>query len=73
MFHLVRRLLALIVAIAVVLMRTEPDPETRPRLVLGSAMIGLPVLGLWHLWSGSPADPAARMSDSLLQLLAGQL
>ncbi|MBJ7400167.1 DNA translocase FtsK [Mycolicibacterium sp.] len=50
----------LIIAVAVVLMRTEPDPETRPRLVLGSAMIGLPVLGLWHLWSGSPADPAAR-------------
>lgn len=50
----------LIVAVAVILMRTEPDPETRPRLVLGSAMIGLPVLGLWHLWSGSPTDPAAR-------------
>ncbi len=50
----------LIAAIAVILMRTEPDPEARPRLVLGSAMIALPVLGLWHLWSGSPADPAAR-------------
>ncbi len=50
----------LIVAIAVILMRTEPYPPTRPRLVLGAAMIGLPVLGLWHLWSGSPADPAAR-------------
>ncbi|MBU3749286.1 MAG: DNA translocase FtsK, partial [Mycobacterium sp.] len=46
--------------IAVVLMRTEPDPEARPRLVLGAAMICLPVLGLWHLWSGSPTDPAAR-------------
>ena len=50
----------LIAAIAVILMRTEPYPEARPRLVLGSAMIALPVLGLWHLWSGSPADPAAR-------------
>ena len=50
----------LIAAIAVIIMRTEPYPEARPRLVLGSAMIALPVLGLWHLWSGSPADPAAR-------------
>ncbi|WP_202914971.1 MULTISPECIES: DNA translocase FtsK [unclassified Mycolicibacterium] len=47
-------------AIAVVLMRTEPDPESRPRLILGSAMIALPLLGLWHLWSGSPQDPIAR-------------
>ncbi|MHC9293493.1 DNA translocase FtsK 4TM domain-containing protein [Mycobacterium sp. LTG2003] len=46
--------------IAVTLMRTEPDPEARPRLILGSAMIALPALGLWHLWSGSPADPIAR-------------
>jgi len=46
--------------VAVVLMRTEPDPETRPRLILGAAMITLPVLGLWHLFSGAPADPAAR-------------
>ncbi|WP_217157360.1 DNA translocase FtsK [[Mycobacterium] fortunisiensis] len=47
-------------AIAVVLMRTEPDPESRPRLILGGAMIVLPLLGLWHLWSGSPQDPIAR-------------
>ena len=46
--------------IAVVLMRTEPRPETRPRLVLGAVMIALPVLGLWHLWAGAPADSVAR-------------
>jgi S-DNA-T family DNA segregation ATPase FtsK/SpoIIIE len=50
----------LLIAIAVVLMRTEPNPEARPRLILGAAMIGLPVLGLWHLWAGAPADPVAR-------------
>lgn len=50
----------LIAGIAVVLMRTEPYPPTRPRLVLGAVMVGLPVLGLWHLWSGSPADSAGR-------------
>ena len=49
-----------IAAVAVVLMRTEPYPEARPRLVLGTLMIALPVLGLWHLWSGSPAEPPAR-------------
>ncbi|GAB5900438.1 DNA translocase FtsK [Mycolicibacterium mageritense] len=46
--------------VAVVLMRTGPDPESRPRMILGSVMIVLPALGLWHLWSGSPADPTAR-------------
>ena len=50
----------LLFAIAIVLMRTEPNPEARPRLILGAAMIGLPALGLWHLWSGAPADPVAR-------------
>ena len=50
----------LLIAIAVVLMRTEPNPEARPRLILGAAMIGLPVLGLWHLWAGAPEDPIAR-------------
>jgi S-DNA-T family DNA segregation ATPase FtsK/SpoIIIE len=47
-------------AIAVALMRSEPDPVTRPRLVLGAVMIALPALGLWHLWAGSPEAPAAR-------------
>ncbi|MBY0289944.1 MAG: DNA translocase FtsK [Mycobacteriaceae bacterium] len=47
-------------AAAVVLMRTEPNPDSRPRLILGTAMIVLPVLGLWHLWAGAPADPVAR-------------
>ncbi len=48
------------IAIAVVLMRTEPDPDARPRLILGAVMITLPVLGLWHLWSGAPDNPAGR-------------
>ena len=50
----------LLAAIAVVLMRTEPDPEARPRMILGATMIALPALGLWHLWAGSPQDPIAR-------------
>lgn len=47
-------------AVGVVLMRSEPDPEARPRFILGAAMIALPALGLLHLWSGAPQDPAAR-------------
>ena len=46
--------------IAVVLMRTESRPEIRPRLVLGGLLIGLPVLGLWHIADGGPADAAGR-------------
>jgi DNA segregation ATPase FtsK/SpoIIIE, S-DNA-T family len=47
-------------AVAVLLMRTEPNPDARPRLVLGATMVALPVLGLWHLWAGSPDSPAGR-------------
>ncbi|MCW2690929.1 MAG: ftsK, partial [Mycobacterium sp.] len=50
----------LLIAVAVFLMRTKPNPDARPRLILGSALIGLPALGLWHLWSGSPATPDGR-------------
>ncbi|OKH67305.1 cell division protein FtsK, partial [Mycobacterium sp. SWH-M1] len=46
--------------IGVTLMRSEPDPEARPRFILGAAMITLPALGLLHLWSGAPQDPTAR-------------
>ncbi|WP_216638650.1 FtsK/SpoIIIE family DNA translocase [Mycobacterium colombiense] len=47
-------------AVAVTLMRTEPNPDVRPRLILGASLITLSVLGLRHLWSGSPGDPEAR-------------
>jgi DNA segregation ATPase FtsK/SpoIIIE, S-DNA-T family len=47
-------------AVAVVLMRTQPNPEARPRLILGASLITLSVLGLRHLWSGSPEDPELR-------------
>jgi S-DNA-T family DNA segregation ATPase FtsK/SpoIIIE len=47
-------------AVAVLLMRTEPNPDTRPRLILGAAMVALPLLGLWHLWAGSPDTPDGR-------------
>jgi DNA segregation ATPase FtsK/SpoIIIE, S-DNA-T family len=46
--------------VAVVLMRTPPNPDARPRLILGASLIALSVLGLRHLWSGSPEDPELR-------------
>ncbi|MCC8926272.1 MULTISPECIES: FtsK/SpoIIIE family DNA translocase [Nocardiaceae] len=51
---------ALGVAIAVVLMRSEPNPEIRPRLVLGSILLSLPILGLWHMAAGFPTDAEGR-------------
>ncbi|BBY00092.1 DNA translocase FtsK [Mycobacterium seoulense] len=47
-------------AVAVALMRTQPNPDARPRLILGATLIALSALGLRHLWSGSPEDPEAR-------------
>jgi S-DNA-T family DNA segregation ATPase FtsK/SpoIIIE len=47
-------------AVAVVLMRTQPNPDTRPRLILGATLIALSFLGLCHLWAGSPEAPELR-------------
>jgi DNA segregation ATPase FtsK/SpoIIIE, S-DNA-T family len=47
-------------AAAIVLMRTQPNPDARPRLILGSSLIVLSLLGLCHLWAGSPEDPTTR-------------
>ncbi|BBX74194.1 DNA translocase FtsK [Mycobacterium shinjukuense] len=46
--------------VAVVLMRTPPNPDTRPRLILGASLIALSFLGLCHLWAGSPEAPELR-------------
>jgi S-DNA-T family DNA segregation ATPase FtsK/SpoIIIE len=58
-------------AIAVVLMRTEPDPEARPRLILGAAMMALPTLGLWHLWAGSPDSTGRQQAAGFLGFAIG--
>ena len=46
--------------VAVTLMRTEPDPAARPRRTVGTLLLTLGTLGLWHLAAGSPADGAGR-------------
>ena len=52
--------LALIVT-AVVLMRSEPKPETRPRMVIGTMLITLALLGLLHLFNGRPEGNEDQM------------
>ncbi|PZS14919.1 MAG: cell division protein FtsK [Pseudonocardiales bacterium] len=47
-------------AVGVTLMRTEPDPAARPRRTVGTLLLTLGTLGLWHLAAGSPADSAGR-------------
>ncbi|MHA6800760.1 FtsK/SpoIIIE family DNA translocase [Bounagaea algeriensis] len=42
---------------AVLLMRTETNPDARPRVVVGSAVLVLAVLGVLHIASGNPFQP----------------
>ncbi|AEA26777.1 cell division protein FtsK/SpoIIIE [Pseudonocardia dioxanivorans CB1190] len=46
-----------LVIVGIVLMTTEAHPEARPRVAVGSLLLVLGVLGLVHLFSGSPAEP----------------
>ncbi|MGH3824142.1 MAG: DNA translocase FtsK [Pseudonocardiaceae bacterium] len=46
--------------VAVTLMRTEPDVAARPRRTVGTLLLTLGTLGLWHLAAGSPADGVGR-------------
>ncbi|WP_189053671.1 FtsK/SpoIIIE family DNA translocase [Longimycelium tulufanense] len=63
--------IALLVA-GVLLMRTEPRPDLRPRRVTGSLLMVLPVLGMFHLISGMPQDNLHRMyAGGMLGYLAG--
>ncbi len=43
------------VGVAVGLMRTEPKPDIRSRLILGSLLVGLPAVGMWHIAAGAPS------------------
>jgi DNA segregation ATPase FtsK/SpoIIIE, S-DNA-T family len=46
--------------VAVILMRTEPNPAARPRRTLGALLLMLGALGLWHLAAGAPTDGVGR-------------
>ncbi|MPZ01027.1 MAG: DUF87 domain-containing protein [Actinophytocola sp.] len=43
-----------LVVIGIVLMRSGPRPETRPRRVIGTAMVSAALLGVLHLINGRP-------------------
>ncbi|MGH4008430.1 MAG: DNA translocase FtsK, partial [Pseudonocardiaceae bacterium] len=46
--------------VAVALMCTESDPAARPRRTVGTLLLTLGTLGLWHLAAGAPADAVGR-------------
>jgi S-DNA-T family DNA segregation ATPase FtsK/SpoIIIE len=48
----------LLLAAGVALMCTPARPEVRPRLVVGTVLLALGVLGIWHLVAGAPSAPA---------------
>ncbi|SHF34844.1 FtsK/SpoIIIE family DNA translocase [Streptoalloteichus hindustanus] len=59
-------------AFGIVLMRSAARPEVRPRRVVGSLLLVLSVLGLFHQFSGMPADNDHRMfAGGVLGALAG--
>jgi S-DNA-T family DNA segregation ATPase FtsK/SpoIIIE len=43
-----------------VLMRHGPDPSARARHIGAGLLIALPVVGLWHIFSGRPTDFSER-------------
>ncbi|TQM83519.1 S-DNA-T family DNA segregation ATPase FtsK/SpoIIIE [Saccharothrix saharensis] len=49
-----------LLAVGVMLMRTDPNPEARPRLVIGTILVLVGFLGMFHLAGGLPMDPVAR-------------
>ncbi|GAA4666586.1 FtsK/SpoIIIE family DNA translocase [Amycolatopsis dongchuanensis] len=61
-------------ATAIALMRSEPRPETRPRMVIGTLLVTFALLGLLHLFNHSPAPNDDRMyAGGQLGALSGGL
>lgn len=50
-----------LLVIGISLMRSDPQPEKRPRLVIGSLLFVLALLGVLHIFSDQPADNLGRM------------
>ncbi|GAA3568567.1 DNA translocase FtsK [Amycolatopsis ultiminotia] len=63
-----------LVVVAVALMRSEPQPETRPRMVIGTLLVVLSVLGMLHIFTALPETNDARMyAGGALGAFAGGL
>ncbi|MEU3650312.1 DNA translocase FtsK 4TM domain-containing protein [Lentzea sp. NPDC034063] len=61
-----------LLGIGVTLMRTDPKPDARPRLIIGSLLLMIGVLGMFHLIGGLPMDPIERRdAGGALGYLAG--
>ncbi|WP_030479518.1 DNA translocase FtsK [Lentzea albidocapillata] len=61
-----------LLGIGVTLMRTDPKPDARPRLIIGTLLMMIGVLGMFHLIGGLPMDPLERRSaGGALGYLAG--
>ncbi|WP_309117737.1 DNA translocase FtsK 4TM domain-containing protein, partial [Saccharothrix sp.] len=61
-----------LLAVGVTLMRTDPKPEARPRLVIGGILVAVGFLGMFHLVGGLPTDPVERRgAGGALGYLAG--
>ncbi|HEX4722219.1 MAG TPA: DNA translocase FtsK [Pseudonocardiaceae bacterium] len=61
-----------LVAAGIMLMRTEPKPEARPRLVIGALLFSLALLGIFHIFKHLPVANADRMrAGGALGYLAG--
>ncbi|GLY69366.1 cell division protein FtsK [Amycolatopsis taiwanensis] len=64
--------LALVVT-GIALMRTEPGPETRPRMTIGTLLITFALLGLLDLFNHMPIDNEDRMyAGGVLGSLSGR-
>ncbi|MGZ3143103.1 DNA translocase FtsK [Lentzea chajnantorensis] len=61
-----------LLGIGITLMRTDAVPDARPRLIIGSLLMMIGVLGMFHLIGGLPMDPVARRdAGGALGYLAG--
>ncbi|MEV0681302.1 DNA translocase FtsK [Actinosynnema sp. NPDC050436] len=61
-----------LLGVGITLMRTDPNQEARPRLVIGGVLVTVGFLGMFHLIGGLPTDAVERRSaGGALGYLAG--
>ena len=63
-----------LIVVAVALMRSEPKPETRARMLIGTVMVVLSVLGMLHIFTALPDTNDGRMyAGGIIGALSGGL
>ena len=64
----------LLLVIGIALMRSDPQPEKRPRLVIGAVLFILAILGILHIFSDLPEDNLGqRYAGGALGYVSGGL